>query len=108
MSWRAIHQFHQVLEIFTTHRREFQSHSTPGFCVPHNTSGPDRAFLAKKLKPERRSHSERFLRCDKQTSQAQIPDSRSVLEIFAAPIDPDPLACLGSRVVPSPRSNSMF
>jgi hypothetical protein len=45
-----------MLEIFTTQRGEFQSHSTPGLCVPHNTSGPNRAFLDKKLKPERRSH----------------------------------------------------
>ena len=108
MSRQAIYQLHQALKIFTTHRREFQTHSASRLCVPHSTGGPDRTFLDKKVKPEHRSHGQRFLCRDKQTSQAQVPDSCSILKFFIAPLDQDPLACLDSLVAPSPRSNSML
>ena len=43
--------------------------------VPHNTGGPDRAFLDKKVKLERHSRGKRFLCRDKQPSQAQLSHS---------------------------------
>ena len=75
MNRPAIHQSRQVLEILSTYRCEFQSHSASGLGEEHNSGGPDRAFLDKKVKLERHSRGKRFLCRDKQPSQAQLSHS---------------------------------
>jgi hypothetical protein len=43
--------------------------------MPDNSFGPDLSFLNKKVKPDRRAHTQQ-LRCfDKQASRTQVSDS---------------------------------
>ena len=58
--------------IFAMHRGEFYPHSTSGPCIPQNGLGPNRAFLDKKLKPDRCTQGARLTRLEKQTSGTQI------------------------------------
>jgi hypothetical protein len=90
------------------HRGEFQPPSTSGPYLSHNGLGPNRAFLHKKLKPDRCTQGARLTCLEKHTPDTQISYGRSIFKSFTAPEDTDPtdlLECFDSRVT-SPRKGS--
>jgi hypothetical protein len=61
--------------IFLTHCCELQSQSAAGLDAPHNSVGPDLSLADKEIEGGRRTHTVRLGCLDKQTPQAQIPNS---------------------------------
>jgi hypothetical protein len=62
--------------------------------------GFDLPFLDKKFKPRLCADDRWLSSLDKQTADAQIANSRSVITSTAPPVDPDAAKCLDPRLEP--------
>src|SRR5258706_1769582 len=68
--------------------------------MPHNGLNPYLSLLDKKIKLDRRTHRCWLCCFDKQTTQAQIPNSRCLLTFVRTPRDPNVHLCLDPRKEP--------
>jgi len=68
--------------------------------MPHDSVGPDLSFLDKKINFGRRTHISWVSCFDKQTTQAHVPNSSSLVTLVTPPVDPDALGYLDPRVEP--------
>jgi len=64
-SAKSFHQIPGTLAIFLNHCRNFQPQSTTGNYMPHNSLGPDLAFLNEKMKVCLCAHISGLARLDK-------------------------------------------
>lgn len=85
--------------VLLRHGGEFESQSTARRNVPHDRLGPDLAFLDKKIELGFRVHRLWNGRSNKQTSGAQVPDSRDIILTVTTPADPDAVRRFDARGV---------
>jgi|HubBroStandDraft_5_1064220.scaffolds.fasta_scaffold407718_1 hypothetical protein len=71
-----------------------------GLYMPDDGVGSDLSFLDKKFKPGLCAHDRWFSRLDKQTAEAQIQNSRSIITSTTPPVDPNTPKCLDPRLEP--------
>ena len=71
-----------------------------GLYMPDDCLGSDLSFLDKKFNLGSCAHDRWLSRLDKQTADAQIPNSRSVINTTTPPVDPDAPKRLDPRVEP--------
>jgi hypothetical protein len=71
-----------------------------GLYMSDDCVGSDLPFLDKKFKPRLCAHDRWLSSFDKQTADAQIPNSRSVVSSTTPPVDPDATKCLDPRLEP--------
>jgi hypothetical protein len=71
-----------------------------GLYMSDDCVGSDLPFLDKKFKPGLCALDRWLSSLDKQTADAQIPNSRSVITSIALPVDPDVAKCLEPRIEP--------
>jgi len=69
--------------------------------MPHDGLSPYRSLLDKKIKFDRRTHRCWLCCLDKQTTQAQIPNSWSLLTSVKTATDPNVHPCLDPREEPT-------
>jgi hypothetical protein len=97
---KSCYQHFQMWAISLRHGREFEPQSAGGFCMAHNSVGPDLSLLYKKINLGYRSHRP-WLGClDEQTSDTEIPNVRNIVSSIAAPINPHVLRCVYARGQP--------
>ncbi len=87
------HQCYEMRAVFLCYRGEFQSESSARPDVPHNSLGPDLAFLDQKIKLGLLAQRSRNCRVDEQSPHAQIANARNIIHSITAPIDPHALRC---------------
>jgi hypothetical protein len=87
-----------VWAISLTQGREFQAQSMTDLYMPDDCLGSDLSFLDKKFKLGLCAHDRWLSRLDKQTPDAQIPNSRSVITSITPPVNPDATRCVDPRV----------
>jgi hypothetical protein len=82
---QPVQQSGQVWTITIPYRREFQTYPATGIYMPHLGGSPDLSFLDQKFNLGLFTHNPWLSRLDKQTSQAQIQNSRGVVTSTTAP-----------------------
>jgi len=74
--------------------------------MAHNSFGPDLPLLHKKINRGRCSHRPWRARLDKQTSEAEVPNSRNIVSIITAPINRHALDGIDARCLSSRKGRS--